>query len=156
MDTNVRKVEQADIATLKLVIDSSELFPSKMLDNMISSYFNDPQSQDIWLTRDDQSGKPVAIVFCAPEKMTDGTYNLYLIAVDGKQRGRGIGAELMGYLEDKLNKDGVRVLIVETSGLPEFEQTRRFYAKLDYQQEAVIRDFYSEGEDKVVFWKKLN
>lgn len=46
-------------------------------------------------------------------------------------------------------------MIVETSALPEFELTRKFYDKLNYKREAVIREFYQKGEDKVVFWKKL-
>ena len=32
----------------------------------------------------------------------------------------------------------------------------KFYDKLDYQRAAVIPEFYAAGEDKVVFWKKLN
>lgn len=87
--------------------------------------------------------------------MTDGTYNLYLIAVHKDFQGKGIGSEMMNYIENLLKSRSVRVLLVETSGLPEFERTRKFYDKCSYNKEAVIRDFYSEGEDKVVFWKKL-
>jgi len=45
---------------------------------------------------------------------------------------------------------------VETSDLKKFELTRRFYEGIDYVEEAHIREFYDEGEGKVVFWKKLN
>jgi RimJ/RimL family protein N-acetyltransferase len=44
---------------------------------------------------------------------------------------------------------------VETSGLPEFEATRRFYERNGYVREARIRDFYRKGEDKIVFWKRV-
>jgi RimJ/RimL family protein N-acetyltransferase len=50
---------------------------------------------------------------------------------------------------------GERILLVETSGLPEFERTRAFYAKHGYEEEARIREFYRAGEDKVVFRKAL-
>jgi GNAT superfamily N-acetyltransferase len=80
---------------------------------------------------------------------------LYLIAVHKSYQGLGIGAELMSFIEQKLTSLGKRILLVETSGLPEFELTRRFYHKCNYIKEAVIRDFYRVGEDKVVFWKKL-
>jgi ribosomal protein S18 acetylase RimI-like enzyme len=63
---------------------------------------------------------------------------------------------MMQYLEDELKKEGHRVLIVETSGTADFELTRRFYEKLDYSKEAVIRDFWSEGDDKIIYWKKLS
>lgn len=76
---------------------------------------------------------------------------------EGKDfQGKGIGAEMMQYIEDLLMESGQRILIVETSGLPEFERTRNFYDKCNYERAAVIRDFYQDGEDKVVFWKKIN
>lgn len=40
--------------------------------------------------------------------------------------------------------------------LPEFELTRKFYDKCGYNPETVMRDFYRDGEDKAVFWQKLN
>lgn len=155
MKQEIRKVNKQDLPALKTVIDSSELFPSEMLEEMMSDYFNNPSSQSIWLTTvvDNQ---PVAVAYCAPEYMTEGTYNLYLIAVHAKYQGQGIGGKIMGYLEDMLRQQGHRILLVETSGNAEFELTRKFYLQHQYNQEAVIREFYQAGEDKVVFWKKLN
>ena len=46
-------------------------------------------------------------------------------------------------------------VFVETSGLAEFARTCWFYAEIDYTHEARIREFYQEGEDKIVFWKAL-
>jgi ribosomal protein S18 acetylase RimI-like enzyme len=155
MDWTIRKATPQDLPYFKQVIDSNELFPSEMLDDMMHDFFTNASSTDIWLcaTIDQQ---PVAVAYCAPERMTEGTYNLYLIAVLAARKGSGIGSKVMQHLENQLRNAGVRVLLVETSGLPEFEQTRRFYDKCQYRREAVIRDFYQEGEDKVVFWKKLN
>ena len=48
-----------------------------------------------------------------------------------------------------------RLLLVETSGKLSFERTRRFYAGLGYRREAVIRDYYAAGDDKIVFAKPL-
>lgn len=155
MITQIRKIQTKDIPHLKKVLDSSGLFPSDLLDDMISDFLNNEASTDIWLTTI-KEGIPVSIAYCAPERMTEGTYNLYAIAVDKTQQGNGIGAEMMGYLEGMLKKQGHRILLVETSGLAEYELTRKFYHKCNYHQEAIIRDFYQEGEDKVVFWKKLN
>lgn len=59
----------------------------------------------------------------------------------------------MEYIEDLLHQQGQRLLLVETSGLPEFDLARQFYHKCQYTQEAVIRDFYTEGEDKRVLEK---
>jgi GNAT superfamily N-acetyltransferase len=150
----IRKVVPEDIDALKEVIDTSGLFPSALLEEMMRDYFTNPSTKDIWLTGE-LNNRPMVILYCAPERLTEGTYNLYLIAVHKNHQGTGIGARMMNYLEALLKANGERILLVETSGLPEFERTRKFYHKCGYNREAVIRDFYREGEDKVVFWKKL-
>lgn len=155
MSENIRSVKKSDLEELKIVIETSGLFPPDLLDGMTSDYFTNSETQDIWLTRTN-NGKPIAISYCAPERLTDGTYNLYLIAVHKDWQGKGIGGELMNTVENLLQSQGNRILLVETSGLLEFELTRKFYDKCGYNREAVIRDFYRDGEDKVVFWKKLN
>ncbi len=150
----IRNVQKKDLESLKAVIDSSELFPSEYLDGMIENYFENEDSDDIWLTVDGEKN-PIAVAYCAPEQMTEGTYNLYLIAIHKSKQGQGIGAAIMEYVENLLREMNQRILIVETSGLPEFELTRKFYDKCNYTKEARIRDFYQEGDDKIVFWKKL-
>jgi ribosomal protein S18 acetylase RimI-like enzyme len=152
--TAIRKITKQDIGALKTVIDSCELFPSDLLDGMTAEFFNNKNTVDIWLTYE-VDAVPVAVAYCAPERMTDGTYNLYLIAIHKDMQGKGIGTEIMTYVETLLRSAGNRVLIVETSDLPEYQPTRKFYAKIGYHQEAVIRDFYQDGENKIVFWKKL-
>ncbi len=154
MGENIRFVTSSDIDGLKKVLDSSGLFPSEYLDDMISDYLYTSDSQDIWLTYVEDN-KHVAICYCVPEKLTDGTYNLLAIGVSQEYQRKGIASEMMKYIEQLLKlKDG-RLLIVETSSDIAQSSARECYLKLGYNQEAVIRDFWKEGEDKVVFWKKL-
>lgn len=154
MNEKIRAVTSIDIEGLKKVADSSGLFPSEYLDEMISDYFNNPDTQDIWFTYIDDS-KTVAIGYCAQEKFTDGTYNLLAIGVSEDSQRKGIASEMMKYIEQLVkHKDG-RVLIVETSTDDAQIGARKFYKQIGYTQEAVIRDFWKDGEDKIVFWKKL-
>ena len=150
----IRKVKKQDVEALKAVLDSIELFPSEMLDEMITPYFEDPNSEEIWFTTI-ENGKPISIGYCAPEKLTEGTFNLYAIGVRGDIQGKGIGRQMMDFIETELKQKGHRILIVETSGTTDFELTRKFYENLGYTKEAVIRDFWTEGDDKVIYWKKL-
>jgi len=150
----IRKVIKDDIKELKEVLNSIDLFPAEMLDDMMSDYFENPETSDIWFTTI-QDEKPVAIGYCAPEKLTEGTYNLYAIGIRSDLQGKGIGGAMMNYIENELKNQGQRILIVETSGTEDFRLTRKFYENLNYTKEAVIRDFWSEGDDKVIFWKKL-
>ena len=63
---------------------------------------------------------------------------------------------MMNFIENLLRQNNKRLLIVETSSDEQFELTRKFYLQLNYLTSAVIKDFWKEGEDKIVFWKKLN
>lgn len=149
----IRPTTRDGLMALKSVIDANDLFPSEMLDDMLAGHLGGEANGEICLTDDD--GGPVAIAYRAPERMTDGTWNLYLIAVHPKHQGRGRGSALVRYLEHTLSERGERVLLVETSGLPEFERTRAFYRRCGFDEEARIREFYKVGEDKVVFRKAL-
>ena len=152
-DACIRPVILDDLPALKTVIDANQLFPSDLLDEMILDYFNNENSNDYWFTYDE--GKPVAIAYCAPEKMTQGTWNLYLIAVHPDYQGAGRGTSMVHHIEQRLAARGERILLVETSGLESFEPTRKFYRQCGYNQEAKIRDFYQTGEDKIIFRKSL-
>ena len=154
MGVSVRKIIQRDLQELKSVLDSIELFPSEILEEMIADYFQNPDSPKLWFTAIEENDV-LSIGYCAPEKLTIGTYNLLAIGVLKSKQGMGIGKAMMTYLEQELKSQNQRLLIVETSGLPEFVLTRRFYENLNYKKEAVLKDFWDEGDDKVIYSKKL-
>lgn len=150
----IRPIKKSDLPALKEVLDTIELFPSEYLDGMIADYLDNSESEDIWFTST-EGEKPISLAYCAPEKFTEGTFNLYAIGVKKDCQGKGLGGKMMDYLEKELKSAGNRVLIVETSSSPDLELTREFYPKQGYKQVAVLPDFWTEGEDKVIFWKKL-
>ncbi len=154
MDSKIRKVVEADLSGLKTVLDSSGLFPSGFLDEMIADYFANPDTEDVWFTCLDND-VPIAVGYCVAEKFTQGTCNLLAIGVAKELQGSGIGGQMMTFIEQLLRSAGKRILIVETSSDDQYRLTRKFYQKLGYAHEATIRDFWKEGEDKIVFWKKL-
>jgi len=83
--------------------------------------------------------------------LTEGTYDLFWIAVDPSARRKGVGVALMRAAESEVRKRSGRLLIVETSGMEEYASTRAFYESVGYQKEAVIRDFYKAGDDLVIY-----
>lgn len=86
---------------------------------------------------------------------TDGTYDLYWIAVHPRAQRSGAGAALMSEVEWQLEQRGARLVVVETSSRDDYASTRRFYHKRGYNEAARVRDFYSPGDDRVVFSKRL-
>jgi ribosomal protein S18 acetylase RimI-like enzyme len=145
----IRPVSLDDMPGLRAVIAATQLFPAELLDSMIASYFAGDASDDLWLTVDEDG--PIAVAYCAPERMTHGTWNLYLLAVHPDGQRRGSGSALVRSIRAELAARRQRVLIVETSGLPEFEHVRAFYSRTGFDEEARIREFYQVGEDKVIF-----
>jgi GNAT superfamily N-acetyltransferase len=98
----------------------------------------------------------VGFAYHAPASMTDRTWYLYWIAVDQSHHGRGRGSTLLRAVEDDIKALGGRVLFIETSSLPHYDKTRRFYLKMGYDQDAVLRDYYAEGDSMVVFRKHFS
>jgi ribosomal protein S18 acetylase RimI-like enzyme len=149
---NIRPIVAADLPALKAVIDATGLFSGEMLELMAAQHLEGVHPE-IWLTAEAEA--PVALAYAAPERMTEGCWNLLLIAVHPDRQGQGIGSRLTEAVEAELTAMKARVLLVETSSLPPFAPTRRFYQQRGYGEEARIRDFYQDREDKIVFRKAL-
>ncbi len=97
----------------------------------------------------------LGFAYYSPEAMTDRSWSLWWIAVlPGRHRG-GLGGELLRYVEADVRAAGGRVLFIDTASLPTYEPTRMFYLKHGYEVTGVLSDFYADGDDKVVFRKRL-
>jgi GNAT superfamily N-acetyltransferase len=101
------------------------------------------------------NGKPAGFAYYAPTPMTDRTWHLYWIAVDKNVHAKGLGTRLLHHAEADLKKANGRILFIETSSLPHYELTRKFYLKHGYDQTGQMRDFYADGDDMVVFCKHM-
>jgi len=86
---------------------------------------------------------------------TDGTYDLYWIAVHPEYQGTGGGSRLLDEVERRLNDRAARLLMVETSARDDYESTRRFYERRGYIEHARLADFYALGDDRVIYGKRL-
>jgi ribosomal protein S18 acetylase RimI-like enzyme len=86
---------------------------------------------------------------------TTGTYDLYWIAVHPEHQGEGGGSRLLDEVERRLTEREARLLVVETSSRTDYESTRRFYERRGYQEHARLADFYSFGDDRVIYAKRL-
>lgn len=153
----IRSIADRDTTALIALAEATGLFEpdqTEDLAQMLHGHFSgEAENQDLWLV-DDENGI-VGIAYVAPERMTEGTWNLYLIAIHPDHQRQGRGKALLRHIEQMLAERGVRLLLVETSGLENFEYVRAFYRKSGYDEEARIREFYKAGDDKIVFRKAL-
>lgn len=148
----IRPLERGDLDRVAFLVEANVMFPPEMLDDMTAAHFDsDPSQRWIVAAASDVQG----VAYYIPEPLTDGTWNVLMICVDPTAHGHGTGTVLMRHIEAELAAEGARVLLVETSGTPGFERTRSFYDMLGYEREARIRDYYTAGDDKIIFRKAL-
>jgi D-alanine-D-alanine ligase len=103
----------------------------------------------------EQAGRVVGYCCYGPIACTEGSFDLYWIAVHNDCRGQGIGKILLKKNEELIAAQGGRGIWVETSGQKKYQPTRDFYTHNNYHEEAVLRDFYGPGDDKYIFVKRL-
>ncbi len=100
-------------------------------------------------------GRIVGWICWGATPCTVATWDLYWMAVDPEVHGQGVGTALLEAMEHRLS-DKARLIVIDTSGRPDYAPTRAFYRARGYQTAAVVRDFYALGDDQVIFSKRLH
>ena len=100
-------------------------------------------------------GHTVGYACYGPIACTVGSYDLYWIAVHEAHRRQGWGKVLLEAAEERIARAGGRRIYIETSGRPQYEPTQRFYERCGYVVEAVLADFYTPGDAKIVYCRSL-
>jgi ribosomal protein S18 acetylase RimI-like enzyme len=158
----IRPIIPADTDALVALTQATGMFkPLEIvaLREVLDDYFAENQADGhvAIAFEDTAAGAIVGYAYYGPAPMTEGTWQLWWIAVEKNQQGRGVGSRLLRHVEDdiRVNHQG-RILFIETGSLPHYELTRQFYRKFDYEQHALLKDFYAVGDSMVVFRKALN
>ena len=87
--------------------------------------------------------------------LTKASYDVYWIAVHPRFQGKGIGYSLLYRAEEAIKRQNGKNFYIETSGRKLYKPTHSFYLNAGYSIIAVFKDFYADGDDKLVFCKKL-
>ncbi len=90
-----------------------------------------------------------------PTPGTDGTFDLYWLAVDPALAGTGAGTLLLSEVEQRLRAKDARMVVAETSSRDDYEKTRWFYAKRGYTEAGRVADFYAWSDDRIIYTKRL-
>jgi ribosomal protein S18 acetylase RimI-like enzyme len=152
----IRPTVLADTPTILKLAEGTGVFkPHEIvaLNEVISDYHATSHGQGHHAVTCEKDGQVIGFAYYAPAAMTDRSWYLYWIAVSKQIQARGVGGRLLRHAEEEIRKLGGRVLFIETSSLPHYELTRKFYLKHGYEVTAVLRDYYTDGDDMVVFRK---
>jgi ribosomal protein S18 acetylase RimI-like enzyme len=123
---------------------------------LIDIYIKNPKQKDYIFFVAESNGVVAGYICYGQDNCTQGAYNIYWIAVSPDFQGMGIGGKLLEFAERKIMSRKGEIIVVETSSTKKYEPTRKFYLAKKYRAEAILKDFYKNGDDKVIFIKRLS
>jgi ribosomal protein S18 acetylase RimI-like enzyme len=154
----IRPILPADTPGLLQLAEQTGVFKPlevQTFGEVIDDYYDYTQAMGDRAVTYARDAKLLGFAYYATEDMTDRTWNLWWIIVAKECQSAGIGSHLLRHAEDDIRGQQGRVLFIETSSLPQYEPSRRFYTKHGYAQVALLPDYYTDGDDMLVFRKRL-
>jgi ribosomal protein S18 acetylase RimI-like enzyme len=155
----IRATTVADVPTLIALATETGVFkPHELvaLQEVLDDYFASNHALGHRaLTLTDSHEHILGFGYHAPAAMTDRTWYMYWLAVRVAQQRAGWGSQLVAAAEADIRAANGRLLLIETSGTPLYEPTRQFYLRRGYHLAARLADFYADGDDLMVYAKRL-
>lgn len=156
--TGIRPAGPEDKDVVMAILKRTKFFRPEEL-KIAEEVFNDSVSGDPEVSYQSfvarEAHKTIGWVCFGPTPCTVGTFDIYWVAVDPEEQNSGVGTSLMQYAATVIKNLGGRLITIDTSGSQHYLSTRQFYEKLGYCNEACIKDFYSVGDDKVIYIKRI-
>ena len=153
----IRPVEARDRSRLAEIVRRAGNFSDEEVETAVELIDDSIESENegdyiVFLIDEDGVKGYVCI---GPASLAQGVYDLYWIVVDAAARGRQYGQRLLRFAEEEVKRRGGRMVLIETSSLPEYEATRRFYLAAGYPEVARVPNFYKPGDDKIIYAKEV-
>ncbi|MBP7459822.1 MAG: GNAT family N-acetyltransferase [Candidatus Delongbacteria bacterium] len=147
-----------DTETIRTIVESSGFFYPEEVDvavELVSERLEKGESSGYYFVFLLDDGQVVGYSCYGPIACTQGSFDFYWLAVLNNRRGQGLGRMLIHETENQIVTVQGRGIYIETSSRPQYQPTRQVYLRHGYQVEAVLKDFYHPGDDKVIFSKKF-
>lgn len=150
--------KENDNLSVREIIVSTKFFYDhevEMAVELVEEWIKTGESSGYHFIFAENDGVTVAYSCFGPNEMSKTCFDLYWIATRDDFRGKGIGKKLIEETINQARNMGCKILIAETSGLPHYGPTREFYKKNGFILEAKIKDFYTMGDDKLIYTKRI-
>ncbi len=155
---SIRPIHPVDTPSLVALSESSGLFHADELgaiQEMLDEYHATKVNAGHQILAYDEGGTLLGIAYFCPREFTDRVWELLMIAVDAARQRQGIGSQLLLAVEKAVKTANGRQMLIETSDKSSFERTRSFYRKHGYAEVARIPDYFTEGDGKASFIKRM-
>ena len=157
-DPTLRELRPGDRPELLEIMESSGAFRPEEIAvglELVDETLNPGPSTDYrwWIA--EGAGQVLGFACFGPVPMTEGTFDLYWIAVAPEARGTGVAAGIEEAVADSVRSLGGYWLVAETSSTAPYLPAHAFYARRGYRLLGRIEDFYRPGDDRLIFGKRL-
>jgi ribosomal protein S18 acetylase RimI-like enzyme len=155
----IRLCEPDDTPALVALASGTGVFkPAEItaLQEVLADYHAREQNHGHCAVTLEEERLPAGFAYYAPSAMSDRGWYLWWIAVERQRQGRGFGSRLLRYAEEDIKAKHGRLILIETSSSNKYDVTRQFYLGHGYEVNAVLRDFYADHDDLVVFAKRVD
>ena len=159
METRLRGLAPGDLEPLLALLEADQVFRPGELEvarEVLEAAITKGEAAGYRTVVCEQDGVPVGFACWGPTPCTEGTFDLYWLAVHPRGQRAGIASALLAAAEDDTIREHGRLLVVETSGTAAYAPAQAFYAARGFRVAAQIPDFYRPGDPKVVYTKTLH
>ena len=154
----IRSFTLEDRSPILEILQRTRMFTPEEIEvarELIDAWLYHPEQKDYILYTSEGEGKVTGYVCYGPTPATEGTFDLYWIAVDPLYQRSGIGRQLLLFTEKRIIESNGRLIIIETSSQEKYAPTRTFYERNGSTLEARIHDFYRVGDDRLIYVKRF-
>lgn len=152
----IRKLKQADVLKIERLLGKVKAFSKSEVEvamELVNITANNPKQTDYYIFVY-EDGKKILGYYCTGKRpLTDGVFDLYWIATNPEYPKKGVGKSLLTHAEEFVLSKNARWLLAETSSKDDYAAARNFYLRNRYSIIAEINDFYSVGDNLMVFGK---
>jgi ribosomal protein S18 acetylase RimI-like enzyme len=155
---NIRPMTGRDQKALLDMINGTPEFNASdraVAQEVIDDYLADPRNSGYTTLVADVDSQIAGYICYGLNTMTQGTWDIYWLAVAPEFQDMKIGGQLMAIAEKDIKATGGKLIILEVSSLPINDKTHRFHLKGGYKYLFTIKDFYGPGDDKVLYEKRF-
>jgi len=155
----IRGMERKDRRQLEAILKAQEHFRPVEVQvalEIVDMALAQPRQEDyIIRCAEEAPGAVLGYICYGKAPMTDAVYDIYWIVVHPSSWNQGAGTALLRQAEADLARRQARLILIETSSLPPYENPRTFYRKNGYKELARILDYYAPRDHKLIFGKTL-
>ncbi len=148
----------SDVAIVREIVSSSGFFSSAEVDiaeELVLERLSKGVSSGYFFVFAEDRDEVAGYACFGPIPGTLASFDLYWIAVRALMRGEGLGKEIFREVEKGIRNMGGARVYADTSSKDLYRPTHAFYRSCGFSEEAVLKDFYAPGDDKIIFVKPL-